>query len=250
MRVGFAMLESGMTRSKNSINVSTKVLTDLGVSLLIYWILGFGLMFGTSQSGIVGATQFAVNFDQTWPALFFLFHAMFASTSATIVSGAVAERIKFSSSLVITLLFSGLVYPVLGHWVRGGALEGNKSGWLVKLGFLDFAGGAVVHATGGWISLAVLIVLGPRIGRYNADGSVNRITGAGLQTSIFGTLLLWFGWFGFNGGSTLAVNSDVPGIIVKASLAGASGMMVTLLLGWRLRGFPDYLWRSTALLLA
>ncbi len=180
-----------------------------------------------------------MNFDQTWPALFFLFHAMFTSTSATIVSGAVAERIKFGSYLIITLLFSGLVYPVLGHWVWGGALEGGKTGWLVQMGFLDFAGGAVVHATGGWISLAALLVLGPRIGRYNADGSVNRITGAGLQTSIFGTLLLWFGWFGFNGGSTLAVNADVPAIIVKTSLAGASGMIVTLLLGWRLRGFPD-----------
>jgi Amt family ammonium transporter len=239
MRVGFAMLESGMTRSKNSINVSTKVLTDLGVSLLIYWIVGFGLMFGKSQSGLVGYSFFFMNFDQTWPALFFLFHAMFTSTSATIVSGAVAERIKFGSYLIITLMFSGLVYPVLGHWVWGGAMEGGKTGWLVQLGFLDFAGGAVVHATGGWISLAALLVLGPRIGRYNADGSVNRITGAGLQTSIFGTLLLWFGWFGFNGGSTLAVTGDVPAIIVKTSLAGASAMIVTLLLGWRIRGFPD-----------
>ena len=239
MRVGFAMLESGMTRSKNSINVSTKVLVDLGVSLLAYWVVGFGLMFGVSRSGWFGTTDFLMNFNTTWPALFFLFHAMFASTSATIVSGAVAERIKFSSYLILTLLFSALVYPVLGHWVWGGAMEGAKTGWLVQWGFLDFAGGAVVHATGGWISLAALLVLGPRIGRYNADGSVNRITGAGLQTSIFGTLILWFGWFGFNGGSTLALNGDVPGIILKTSLAGAAGMIVTLLIGWRLRGFPD-----------
>ena len=239
MRVGFAMLESGMTRSKNSINVSTKVLTDLGVSLLAYWAVGFGLMFGASQFGWFGTSFFFMNFDSMWPALFFLFHAMFASTSATIVSGAVAERIKFSSYLILTLLFSTLVYPVLGHWVWGGALEGGKTGWLVQLGFLDFAGGAVVHATGGWISLAALLVLGSRIGRYNADGSVNRITGAGLQTSIFGTLILWFGWFGFNGGSTLALSADVPAIIVKTSLAGAAGMIVTLLIGWRFRGFPD-----------
>jgi Amt family ammonium transporter len=239
MRVGFAMLESGMTRSKNSINVSTKVLTDLGVSLLAFWIVGFGLMFGASQSGWFGTNSFLMNFKDMWPALFFLFHAMFASTSATIVSGAVAERIKFSSYLILTLLFSALVYPVLGHWVWGGSLEGAKTGWLYKMGFLDFAGGNVVHATGGWISLAALLVLGPRIGRYNADGSVNRITGAGLQTSIFGTLILWFGWFGFNGGSTLAVNGDVPAIILKTSLAGAAGMIVTLLIGWRLRGFPD-----------
>jgi Amt family ammonium transporter len=239
MRVGFAMLESGMTRSKNSINVSTKVLVDLGVSLLAYWVVGFGLMFGLSQSGLFGTSYFFMDFQGMWPALFFLFHAMFASTAATIVSGAVAERIKFSSYLILTLLFSAFVYPVLGHWVWGGAMEGGKTGWLVQLGFLDFAGGAVVHATGGWISLAALLVLGPRIGRYNADGTVNRITGAGLQTSIFGTLILWFGWFGFNGGSTLALNADVPGIILKTSLAGAAGMLVTLLIGWRLRGFPD-----------
>jgi len=239
MRVGFAMLESGLTRSKNSINVSTKVLTDLGVSLLAFWIVGFGLMFGASNSGLFGTSSFFMTSTETWPALFFLFHAMFASTSATIVSGAVAERIKFSSYLILTLLFSALVYPVLGHWTWGGSLEGGKTGWLYKMGFLDFAGGNVVHATGGWISLAALLVLGPRIGRYNADGSVNRITGAGLQTSIFGTLILWFGWFGFNGGSTLAVSGDVPAIILKTSLAGAAGMIVTLLIGWRIRGFPD-----------
>jgi Amt family ammonium transporter len=239
MRVGFAMLESGMVRSKNSINVATKVLTDLGVSLLAYWAVGFGLMFGATHLGLVGTDEFFPEFGTEGPALFFLFHAMFASTSATIVSGAVAERIRFPAYLVITLLFSSVVYPVLGHWVWGGALQGDKSGWLVSLGFLDFAGGAVVHATGGWISLAALLVLGPRIGRYNADGSVNRITGAGLQTSIFGALLLWFGWFGFNGGSTLALNAEVPNIILKTSLAGAAGMLVQLFVGWRQRGFPD-----------
>src|SRR5262249_15377188 len=152
---------------------------DLGVSLLAYWIVGFGLMFGVSQSGLFGTSLFFMNVQDMWPALFFLFHAMFASTSATIVSGAVAERIKFSSYLLLTLLFSALIYPVVGHWVWGGSLEGEKSGWLYQMGFLDFAGGNVVHAGGGWMSLAALLVLGPRIGRYNADGSVNRITGAG-----------------------------------------------------------------------
>jgi Amt family ammonium transporter len=239
MRVGFAMLESGMVRSKNSINVSTKVLTDLGVALLAYWLVGFGLMFGASQGGWFGSSLFVLNFNVLWTSLFFLFHAMFASTGATIVSGAVAERIKFSSYLLVTGLFAALVYPVLGHWVWGGSLEGTASGWLAKMGFIDFAGSTVVHSTGGWVSLAVLLVLGPRIGRYNADGSVNRITGAGLQTSIFGTLILWFGWFGFNGGSTLALNDQVPAIILKTSLSGASGMIVTLLVGWRLRRYPD-----------
>lgn len=239
MRAGFAMLESGMVRSKNSINVSVKVLTDLGVSLLAFWPLGFGLMFGQSQNGLVGTSLFFPSFNDVWLAVFFLFHAMFTSTAATIVSGAVAERIKYSSYMLVTLLFSAIIYPILGHWVWGGSLEGSPSGWLVKQGFLDFAGGTVVHATGGWISLAALIILGARTGRYNKDGTVNRITGAGLQTSVIGTILLWFGWFGFNGGSTLALNADVPAIILKTSLAGAAGMVVTLGVGWYFRKFPD-----------
>ncbi len=239
MRVGFAMLESGLVRSKNSINVSAKVLTDLGVALLAFWVIGFGLMFGRSWQGLSGTTDFLVDFGSLWTALFFLFHAMFASTGATIVSGAVAERIRFSSYLWVTLLFAAVIYPVLGHWVWGGALTNTNDGWLARLGFRDFAGSTVVHSTGGWVSLAVLLVLGPRQGHYNQDGSVNRVTGAGLQTSIFGTLLLWFGWFGFNGGSTLALNDQVPAIILKTSLSGAAGMITALLVGWKVRGYPD-----------
>lgn len=239
MRVGFAMLESGLVRSKNSINVSAKVLTDLGVALLAFWVVGFGLMFGRSWQGLGGTSEFLVDFGSLWTAVFFLFHAMFASTGATIVSGAVAERIRFSSYLLITLLFAAVIYPVVGHWVWGGSLTNSEDGWLARLGFRDFAGSTVVHSTGGWVSLAVLLVLGPRQGHYNPDGSVNRVTGAGLQTSIFGTLLLWFGWFGFNGGSTLALNDQVPAIILKTSLSGAAGMLTALLVGWRVRGYPD-----------
>jgi Amt family ammonium transporter len=239
MRAGFAMLEAGMVRSKNSINISVKVLTDLGVSLTAFWPLGFGLMFGLSQSGLFGTSLFFPKFDDQWLAVFFLFHAMFASTSATIVSGAVGERIKYSAYMMVTLISLAVIYPVVGHWVWGGSFEGQASGWLAKMGFIDFAGCTVVHSTGGWISLAVLLILGARIGRYNTDGSVNRITGSGLHISVFGTIILWFGWFGFNGGSTLAMNADVPAIILKTSLSGAAGMIVTLLVGWRIRKFPD-----------
>ncbi|NNM53858.1 MAG: ammonium transporter [Spirochaetales bacterium] len=239
MRLGFAMLESGLVRSKNSINVSAKVLTDLGVALIAFWVVGFGIMFGTSWKGLWGTNDFLLDFGSLWTSLFFLFHAMFASTGATIVSGAVAERIRFSSYLLITLLFAAVIYPVLGHWVWGGSLTGTTVGWLGKLGFRDFAGSTVVHSTGGWVSLAVILILGPRQGHYNQDGSVNRVTGAGLQTSIFGTILLWFGWFGFNGGSTLALNDQVPAIILKTSFSGAAGMLTALFLGWRLRGYPD-----------
>jgi Amt family ammonium transporter len=239
MRAGFAMLESGLVRSKNSINVTVKVLTDLGISLMVFWPFGFALMFGSSFHGLFGITLFSPHFTQVWPAVFFLFHAMFVSTSATIMSGAVAERIRYSSYVVITLLFSSLIYPVFGHWAWGNAPFGGDSGWLSKLGFVDFAGSTVVHSVGGWISAAVLLVLGPRAGRYNEDGSVNRVTGSNTQNAVIGTILLWFGWFGFNGGSTLAMNGDVPAIIVKTSLAGASGLVVTLGAGWRLRGYAD-----------
>ena len=239
MRAGFAMLESGLVRSKNSINVTVKVLTDLGAALVVFWPFGFALMFGASWHGAVGTTLFAPHFTAVWPAVFFLFHAMFVSTSATIVSGAVAERIRYSSYVAVTLLFSSLIYPVFGHWAWSSAPFGGNPGWLYKLGFIDFAGSTVVHSVGGWMSVAILLVLRPRAGRYNKDGSVNRVTGSNTQNAVLGTILLWFGWIGFNGGSTLGMTPDVPSIIVNTSLSGAAGMMVTLALGWKLRGYAD-----------
>jgi Amt family ammonium transporter len=233
------MLESGLVRSKNSINVTVKVLTDLGVSLIVFWPFGFALMFGASWFGLIGTNLFAPHFTAVWPAVFFLFHAMFVSTSATIVSGAVAERIRYSSYVVVTLLFSSLIYPVFGHWAWSNAPFGGDPGWLFKLGFIDFAGSTVVHSVGGWMSVAILLVLGPRTGRYNKDNSVNRVTGSNTQNAVVGTILLWFGWIGFNGGSTLAMTPDVPAIIVKTSLAGAAGLVVTLGAGWKLRGYAD-----------
>lgn len=239
MQAGFAFLETGMTRSKNSINVAIKNLTDLGVSVLVYWGVGFGLMFGLSESGLVGSNNFLFHASSLWGGIFFLFQAMFCSTSATIVSGAVAERMKFLHYILATVFLSGAIYPVTGHWIWGGAMEGQSVGLLNSRGFVDFAGSTAVHSVGGWISLAALLVIGPRIGRYNKDGTINKISGSNIPASVFGVIILWFGWFGFNGGSTLALNEHVPQILTNTLLGGASGMVLTLVVGWIFTRRPD-----------
>jgi Amt family ammonium transporter len=239
MQAGFAMVESGMTRSKNSINVAIKNLTDFGVSTLCFWIVGFGFMFGASVSGIFGRGYIFFNPPSVWPAVFFLFQAVFCSTSATIVSGAVAERMRFSSYIVSTLILSALIYPVTGHWIWSGAMEGISSGWLGKMGFVDFAGSTAVHSIGGWISLILLLIIGPRTGRFNDDGTVNTINGSSVPQAVLGVFLLWFGWIGFNGSSTLTAGDDVPGIVVRTMLGGSAGMLFTLAAGWSLSKKPD-----------
>ncbi|HOP64230.1 MAG TPA: ammonium transporter [Spirochaetota bacterium] len=240
MQAGFSFVESGLTRSKNSINVAIKNLTDLGVSVTAFWIIGFALMFGASASGIIGTTSFFTPFSSgVWIAAFFLFQAMFCSTSATIVSGAVAERMKYSSYIISTVVISAIIYPVSGHWAWGGAFTGVTEGWLGKMGFIDFAGSTVVHSVGGWVALAILFIIGPRTGRFSPDGTVNKINGSSIPTATVGVMLLWFGWFGFNGGSTLAMNQDVAGIIMKTVLAASTGMVATLIAGWAILKYPD-----------
>ena len=240
MQAGFAFVESGMTRSKNNINVAIKNLTDLGVSITVFWFAGFALMFGLSVNGLIGTSLFLTPFSTGgWLAAFFLFQAMFCSTSATIVSGAVAERVKYSSYIIATVIISTLIYPVSGHWAWGGALSGTVDGWLGKIGFIDFAGSTVVHSVGGWVALALLFIIGPRTGRFSPDGKVNNINGSSIPMAVVGVMLLWFGWFGFNGGSTLAMNHDVAGIVMRTVLAGATGMITTLLAGWLILKYPD-----------
>jgi Amt family ammonium transporter len=239
MQAGFAMVESGLTRSKNSINVAIKNLTDYGISTMVYWIAGFGLMFGVSLGGVLGSSFFLFNPSSTWPAVFLLFQAVFCSTSATIVSGAVAERMRFSSYIISTILLSAVVYPVFGHWAWGGALEGAASGWLAKRGFVDFAGSTVVHSMGGWIALVILLIIGPRTGRFGDGGTVRVINGSSIPMAVLGVFLLWFGWIGFNGSSTLAANDAVPGIILRTMLGGAAGMVFTLAAGWFIAKKPE-----------
>ena len=232
MQPGFMCLESGLTRSKNSINVAIKNLADFVFSVMGFWLLGFGLMFGASQSGIIGISDFMADFgDNFHISSFFLFQAMFCGTATTIFSGAVAERIRFSSYLIIVLLLSVFVYPVFGHWAWNGIDSGTSAGWLGASGFIDFAGSTVVHSVGGWVALATLFVVGPRKGRFDEKGKPLEIHGSNLPLSVLGTLLLWIGWIGFNGGSTLAINESVPGIIVNTVMAGASGAVFALFAG-------------------
>ena len=229
MQGGFCLLETGFARAKNSINVAVKNLIDFCISSLMYWAVGFGLMFGVSESGLIGTSRFFPGTEAT-PGLlgFLLFQLVFCGTATTIISGAVAERIRFGGYLAIALITSTLFYPVFGHWAWGGALDPSRTGWLQRLGFIDFAGSTVVHSLGGWLGLAAAIVLGPRLGRF-ASGNTT-IHGHDLAQSTFGALLLWFGWFGFNGGSTLAINDNVPRILLNTNLAAAAGGLSALLL--------------------
>ncbi|GAB6090252.1 ammonium transporter [Spirochaeta dissipatitropha] len=240
MQAGFSFLESGLTRSKNSINVAIKNLTDLGVSICCYWLFGFALMFGLSRFGLFGLSGFFfASRGSMWMAAFFLFQAMFCSTAATIVSGAVAERMRYVSYIASTVLLAALIYPILGHWVWGGALLDGNEGWLEAMGFIDFAGSTVVHSTGGWIALAALLLIGPRSGRFDGPDGPKAIPGSNIPTAVVGVMILWFGWFGFNGGSTLGLTPDVPQILVNTALAASAGMVGALALGWLIIGRPD-----------
>ncbi|CAN2041617.1 diguanylate cyclase [Candidatus Magnetomoraceae bacterium gMMP-15] len=239
MQPGFMCLESGLTRNKNNINVAIKNLADFVFSVLMFWIVGYGLMFGLSKNGIIGSSHFFLKMDSDhYVAAFFFFQAMFCGTATTIFSGAVAERMRFSSYLIIIFLMSTFIYPIFGHWVWNGNDTGFISGWLGLQGFVDFAGSTVVHSVGGWVALAAIIVIGPRCGRFSKSGTPVEINAGNLPLSVLGTLLLWFGWFGFNGGSTLAMNENVPLIIARTTMAGASGAMSCLLFGWILSKIP------------
>lgn len=236
MQAGFMCLESGLTRSKNSINVAVKNLADFILSAALFWGFGYALMFGVTQGGWLGSSDFF--FAQMGaPALvvFFLFQTMFCGTATTIISGAVAERLKFSAYLAIVALVSGAIYPIFGHWVWNGLADGASTGWLAQLGFTDFAGSTVVHSVGAWTGLAALVIVGPRQGRFADDGTVKPIQGWNMPFSVLGVLLLWFGWIGFNGGSTLAFDDTVPGIVLNTMLAGMAGAIAGSILSW-LRG--------------
>jgi Amt family ammonium transporter len=220
MQTGFAMLESGMVRSKNAINVIMKNYTDMCFGALIFWAVGYGIMFGTTTDGwgLFGTDKFMLE-GEPWDYMVLMYQMMFAATAATIVSGALAERIRFGAYVLVAVLITAFVYPVFGCWVW------NEGGWLAQMGFIDFAGSSVVHSVGGWCALAGLVVLGPRLGRFGDDGEVREIGGHNLPLVAFGGMILWFGWFGFNGGSTLSADGSIGGILLNTHLAGAAGVV-------------------------
>ncbi len=235
MQAGFMCLESGLTRSKNSINVAIKNFADFGISVALFWGFGFAVMFGVSTVGWSGAGYTFVSFsNQPSLEVFFLFQAMFCGTATTIISGAAAERLKFSAYLVVAGLASGVIYPLFGHWAWNGVavVAGIETtgGWLENLGFRDFAGSTVVHSVGAWVGLATILVVGSRQGRFPKAGQALKIQGSNMPFSVLGTLILWFGWLGFNGGSTLALTPQVPGILVNTVMAGVGGMLMAALI--------------------
>lgn len=222
MQAGFTCLETGMVRSKNSINVATKNLMDLCLCSAIFWAVGYGIMFGSSVNGLFGSNQFFFDGDSSPKTLaFYVFQMMFCGTAITIISGAVAERMSFSGYMLVSAVTSILIYPVIGHWAWSGILDGKLTGWLGKAGFIDFAGSTVVHSVGGWVALAAIIIIGPRTGRFEKGG--RKIQGNNLTFSVLGVILLWFGWFGFNAGSTLAVTDNIPLIVLNTCLAAVFG---------------------------
>lgn len=230
MEGGFAFLEAGFIRSKNSINIVMKVFTDCTVGMLSYWIMGFAIMYGADQAGLFGSSGFFIGGNLNHIKLnipiyaYWIFQAAFAMAMASIVSGAVAERMKFGPYIMYTALAAGLIYPVAGHWVWA------VGGWLGKMGMLDFAGSSVVHAVGGWSALAAVLVLGPRTGKFKEDGTVNFLPPHNLHLAFLGTFILWFGWFGFNAGSTLSgLDMNIGRIVVTTNLAAAAGGTVASL---------------------
>ncbi len=251
MQAGFLCLESGLTRSKNSINVAAKNLSDFAVAGLLFWLIGFGLMFGPSVGGWIGSGLFGL-LDQlpTEPRLlgFVLFQIMFCATAATIVSGAVAERMRFGAYLALSAWISLVVYPVFGHWAWGGAWEPGARGWLAELGFVDFAGSTVVHSVGGWVALVVVWRLGARTGRFPAGGPPPVIPAGNLPLAMLGALLLFFGWLGFNGGSTLGFDGRVPGILLHTTLAACAGGLAGLAAGRLLHGYYEVLYLINGLI--
>ena len=237
MQVGFCLLETGFVRPKNTINVAIKNVMDFCIAGLLFWLFGYALMFGPSLAGLIGTGPFAPGVGMpTHLILFFLFQLMFCGTATTIVSGAVAERMSYVSYMVISALLSGLIYPVYGHWAWGGLAEAETTGWLAQIGFIDFAGSTVVHSVGGWLALAAILVIGPRIGRF--DTGSQGIGGSNLSMAAVGTLVLWFGWIGFNGGSALGAMTLVPMVLLNTMLAGCAGGLAAHFLSLRLLRKP------------
>ncbi|MCU0513290.1 MAG: ammonium transporter [Anaerolineae bacterium] len=244
MQAGFLCLETGLTRTKNNINVALKNIADFGLTTVIYWAFGFAFMFGTSAAGLVGTEWFFVDFtgsngESSRIIVFLIFQIMFCGTAITIVSGAVAERMRFASFVLATVVVTLMVYPIFGHWVWGGTLQGGHTGWLAALGFRDFAGSTVVHSVGGWTSLALLLLIGARAGRFNADGSVNQISGSNIPLTVLGTMILWVGWIGFNGGSLLAMNDMVLPTVAHTVIAGGAGLTAAMLISTWLTGHAE-----------
>lgn len=235
MQPGFAMVEAGFTRSKNTANILMKNFADFAIGSIVFWLMGYTLMYGEDIGGFLGKIDLffsSDDIDGVPGQASLLFQTVFAATAATIVSGAMAERTKFGSYLIFSLVITAFIYPISGHWVWGG-------GWLSsrEIPFHDFAGSTVVHSVGAWVGLTGAFLVGPRIGKYTSDGKPRAIPGHNLIFGALGVFILWFGWFGFNPGSQLAAAGEdnasaIAHIAVTTNLAAAAGALTALFLTW------------------
>jgi Amt family ammonium transporter len=239
MQPGFAMLEAGLTRAKNACNILAKNFMDFAAASIVFFLVGYAFMFGEGNS-FIGLSGFGLSglSDGTLPLYAsWMFQAVFCGTAATIVSGGMAERTKFTSYLVCTVILTAIVYPIIGHWTWGG-------GWLSEMGFFDFAGSTIVHGTGGWVALIGTLYLGPRLGKFTPDGKSNVLAGHSLPLAALGVFILWFGWFGFNPGSQLAASGienakAIALITINTNLAAAAGAIMAMASVWMMFGKPD-----------
>ncbi|MFW5837632.1 MAG: ammonium transporter [Desulfovibrionaceae bacterium] len=234
MQAGFGCVEAGFVRAKSAGNIIMKNFLDFSAGSIIFFLFGFAFMFGVDAGGFIGSSGFMVSGDSVtgdmWTYTFWFFQSVFAATAATIVSGGIAERTRFSSYIVLTMIITGLIYPISGHWAWGSLWLGEAgAGWLEGLGFIDFAGSTVVHSVGGWIALAGAIVVGPRIGKYGSDGKPRAIPGHNIPLAALGVFILWFGWFGFNPGSTTTADASIGFIAMNTSLAACAGTLMAML---------------------
>lgn len=244
MQPGFTMLECGLIRAKNAVNILMKNYVDFTFGSILFLLVGFGLMFGDSARGFIGTSDFAMrgldpaSESGQWSWTFWFFQSVFCATSITIVSGAVAERIRFAGYIIISIMVSICIYPVSGHWVWN-SLHASSQGWLEALGFIDFAGSTVVHSVGGWVALAGAMVLGPRLGKYGPDGTTRAIHGHNLPLAALGVFILWFAWFGFNCGSTTKADGTLGYIAANTSLSACAGFITAMFTVWLKTGKPD-----------
>lgn len=245
MQAGFAMVELGFARAKNSINIVMKNFLDFCISTIAFLFIGCGLMFGKSWGGLIGTDSFWLSHfpSDSGMWVFWFFQVVFAGTACTIVSGAMAERTKFVGYLVYAAVLAGIIYPICGHWAwgsfGGGYGLGGEKGWLEALGFIDFAGSTVVHTVGGACALAGIMVIGPRVGRFAKDGTPRLIAGHNIPLAALGTFILWFGWFGFNSGSTLVASGSIGRIAVNTTVAPAAAALMAMISMWFIQGRPD-----------
>ena len=235
MQTGFALVEAGLTRAKNTSNIMMKNVMDFVIGSICFWLIGSAFMFGATKMGFIGTDGFLMDIFTTgddWNWTYMFFQTMFCATAATIVSGAMAERTQFRAYLIYSAVISLFIYPIAGKWAWGG-------GWLADLNFHDFAGSTVVHSVGGWLALTGAIVLGPRLGKYGPDGKPRALPGHNIAFAAVGVLVLWIGWFGFNPGSTVAGNGDIGRVALVTNFGAVAGTLTAMFTAWAILKKPD-----------